>query len=270
VVLGAQESCVNLTIANDLFGLSVDPHSGGRISSLTIAGRERLVVDRSRGAIGWGLYVMAPWAGRMRLGELTFDDTTHRLPCDLPPHAIHGTVYTAKWEVEDVAKSSIVVRCDLGSAWPFAGSITHHISLVDESVRLVLELDAKEAMPAQVGWHPWFAGPAIVTHEFRKMYVRGADGIPTGELINPTPPPHDDCFVEPHVAPRVTFDDGAIIEMHSDCDHWVVYDEQSHGCCVEPQSGPPNGVNSHPMVIAANGSLHKSFDLTCVRHPQIG
>jgi aldose 1-epimerase len=258
------------SISNDLIEVGVDPLAGGRISSLRIAGRERLVVDRSRGPIGWGFYVMAPWAGRMRHGELRFGGSTYRVPRDLPPHAIHGTTYASEWTIEDVTNSSIVARCSFGKTWPFEGFVRHTMTVDDDTLRLVLELHASEAMPAQLGWHPWFARPASVDHSFRAMYVRSDDGIPTGELIEPTPGPHDDCFVGPLSSPRVTFDDGMTIELHSDCDHWVVYDEQSHGLCVEPQSGPPNGVNDSPEIVMANSSLRKTFDLTCVGYPQIG
>ena len=29
----------------------------------------------------------------------------------------------------------------------------------------------------------------------------------------------------------------------------VVYDEQAEAVCVEPQSGPPNGLNTHPRLV---------------------
>ena len=39
----------------------------------------------------------------------------------------------------------------------------------------------------------------------------------------------------------------------------VVYDEQAEAVCVEPQSGPPNGLNTHPAPghpHRAAGDLH--------------
>ena len=29
----------------------------------------------------------------------------------------------------------------------------------------------------------------------------------------------------------------------------MVYDEQPEAVCVEPQSGPPNGLNTHPRLV---------------------
>ena len=216
------------------------------------------------------MYVMAPWAGRMRRGELHFAGSTHQVPCDLPPHAIHGTTYNSEWTIADVTPRSVVLQSALGATWPFEGLVRHEIAIVDDTLHLALELHASESMPAQLGWHPWFARPAILSHSFRSMYVRGADGLPTGQMIDPTPGPHDDCFVDPLHSPRITFDDGVSIELKSDCDHWVVYDEQPHGLCVEPQSGPPNGVNDSPHVVSAHSVFRKTFDLTCDGYPQIG
>ena len=261
---------MTITISNDIISLSVDPAAGGRISSLLIAGQERLVVDRSRGPIGWGCYVMAPWAGRMRHGEMMFGGSTYRVPCDLPPHAIHGTTYVEPWTVDDFTSTSLTLSCPLDSPWPFDGHVRHEISVDHNMVRLALELQAEETMPAQIGWHPWFARPAHVEHSFRAMYVRGSDGIPMGEFVEPTHGPHDDCFVDALMTPRIIFDDGVSLELRSDCSHWVVYDEQSHGLCVEPQSGPPNGINDSPDIVSAHSSLRRTFDLTCVGYPQIG
>jgi galactose mutarotase-like enzyme len=188
----------------------------------------------------------------------------------LPPHAIHGTTYEASWTVEEVTSTSLVLSCPIGSPWPFKGNIRHEISIDHDTIGLTLELHAADTMPAQVGWHPWFVRPAHVEHSFRAMYVRGRDGIPTGEIVEPTRGPHDDCFVDALTTPRVTYDDGLSIELRSDCSHWVVYDEQPHGLCVEPQSGPPNGVNDSPEIVTAQSSLRRTFDLTCVGYPQIG
>ena len=50
--------------------LTIDPDHGGRLASLTVAGRE-LLVPHSAGvsAIGWGCYLMVPWPGRLRDAE---------------------------------------------------------------------------------------------------------------------------------------------------------------------------------------------------------
>src|SRR5690606_34548827 len=104
--------------------------------------------------------------------------------------------------------------------------------------------------PVTIGWHPWFVKPVTDRLEFEAMYRRGADGLPTGELVDPTPRPWDDCFVRPRGPLRLHYadpsggaDQALVVTIASDCDHWVVYDEPVHATCVEPQSGPPDAAN---------------------------
>ena len=91
--------------------------------------------DPSAGAIGWGSYPMAPWAGRLRDGRFAFDGTTHQLPLnhtdeDGTRHAIHGTVFDAEWTVDEVGPDAITLHCPLDTVpgWPFAGTARQTIS----------------------------------------------------------------------------------------------------------------------------------------------
>ena len=78
--------------------LTVDPRQGGRMASLRIGEREVLLTE-GWGPIRWGCYPMAPFAGRIRDGRFTFRGRDVQLPLNLPPHAIHGTVFERPWEV---------------------------------------------------------------------------------------------------------------------------------------------------------------------------
>ena len=66
-------------------------------------------------------------------------------------------------------------------------------------------------------------------------------------LVKPRTQDVDDCFADPLVDPAVQFGAGGTagprVTLHSNCSHWVVFDGRDHGICIEPQSGPPNGVN---------------------------
>jgi len=250
--------------------VTVSPKDGGRVSSLVVAGRERLVVDPAQGLFGWGCYVIAPWAGRLRNARLDWDGRSFEFEANAGAHSLHGTTINQRWNVEETTPTRVVLRADLGSPWPFGGDVTHSIELDERSLFFEVQVHSTETMPIQVGWHPWFVAPVRLRHSFRAMHLRGADGIPTGELVPPTPGPHDDCFVDPLVDPVVTFDDGLSITMRSDCSHWVVYDMPSNGLCVEPQSGPPNEPNVAPVVVEPGQPFSRVFSLTFERYPQIG
>jgi aldose 1-epimerase len=216
----------------------IEPALGGRVASLVIAGRERLVTGGpGDDPMGWGSYPMVPWAGRVRHGRFRFAGREHQLPLGLPPHAIHGTGYRAAWTVEGDG----ALRHDFGPEWPFGGCARQRFTLDAAGLTCTLEVHAdRMPMPATIGWHPWFARPVELTFSARSMYRRDGAGIPDGTLVAPGPRPWDDCFTGVDQPPRLTWDDGVTLTMTSSCDHWVVFDELDRGLCVEPQSGPPD------------------------------
>lgn len=194
----------------------------------------------------WGSFAMVPWAGRVRNGSFRFDGNQYQLDLDLPPHAIHGTVYTQPWTVGDVGQTFVSLTCPLADHWPFGGAAAQRFELDDDRLSCTLSVTADQlAMPAQVGWHPWFRKPDSANVRFAKMYERDESGIPTGQLVDPPTGPWDDCFVQP-LAPRELRYDDLTVTVDSDCDHWVIYDEPSDATCVEPQSGPPDGFTLKP------------------------
>jgi aldose 1-epimerase len=238
--------------------LEIDPAAGGRVASLIVDGSE-LLARTGGGPIYWGCYPMAPFPGRIRDGSFEFEGRRVDLPRNLPPHAIHGTVLDRPWSVVDERTLSI----DLGPAWPFAGRVTQRFDLESDQLRASLTLEADEPMPGAVGWHPWFprrltgstlrpaapSPPAVLGFDAARMYVRDASGIPTGELVEPTARPWDDCFTGVRSAPTLTWPGVLSLELTSSCDYWVVYDEPADTICVEPQSSPPDFVHIDPVVV---------------------
>ena len=237
-------------------GLTVDPEQGGRVTSLRI-GETEVLVTEGWGPIRWGCYPMAPFAGRIRDGRFTFRGREVQLPLNLPPDAIHGTVFERPWEVVSQAADHLVLTIDLGPAWPFRGMVTQSIGLAPGGLDAILTLEADEAMPAVLGWHPWFrrylddrsggAGTGSAEVELvvdaAAMFERGGDGLPTGALVSPGPRPWDDAFTGLRTSPVVRWPEALEIALSSTADVWVVYDEPVEGVCVEPQTGPPDAAN---------------------------
>ena len=156
----------------------------------------------------WGSYPMAPFAGRIRHGRFAFRGTEHRLPLGMPPHAIHGVAWDRPWRVDDPTTLSI----DLDDRWPFRGRVVQRFALDEESLRVELTLEAAEAMPATIGWHPWFrrflvpGDPSVtVDLDADEMLVRDGEGIPSGERMAPPPGPWDDAFTGVHGEPTLTW-----------------------------------------------------------------
>lgn len=258
-----------IELRNGSSTLLVDEQLGGRLASLVLWGRERLVtaMDGDTNPLVWGSYPMAPWAGRVREGRFRFGGATYQLPLRLPPHAGHGTVLDVKWDVVSQTRHSVRLVTELGSNWPWPGRVTQEIALQSDgrnegAARCWMSIEALESpFPAQVGWHPWFTdGGTPPTFRFHPaaMYERDDSGIPTGDTGFPGPHPWDDCFAGVDESPVLRYRDGLELTLSSDCNHWVVY-EPGHAVCVEPQSGPPDGLNLLPHVVQPDTPLSRTF-----------
>ena len=246
-----------LVLEADDARLELSPGDGGRISSLIVRGSELLRSDVDDPKL-WGSYPMVPFAGRIRHGRFPFAGREVQLALNDAPHAIHGTVFNRPWRIDGPATISI----DLGPDWPFSGRVTQRFDLRDDGLAVSLTLEADEPMPAAMGWHPWFrrrlagssaaptepSAPVQIDLDAAWMYVRDAEGIPSGELVEPPPGPWDDCFTGLRSAPRLTWPGLLRLEVASSCDHLVVYDEPPDAVCVEPQTAPPDFVNLAPST----------------------
>lgn len=239
--------------------LAVDPAAGGRVAALTVGGTELLVAGTAADPpTMWGMFPMVPWAGRVRHGRFTFAGRTHQLPVNAPPHALHGTTFDRPWEVE--ADGSLVI--DLGPHWPFPGHARQRFDLHPTGLTGTIEVHAdRHAMPAQAGWHPWFRRPVRLLFAARSQYELDAEGIPTGRLVPPTPGPWDDCFTDLLGPPQLAWPDGPTVVVTSTCTHWVVFDRLDHGLCLEPQTGPPDGLTLAPRVVEPGAPLVASVTL---------
>lgn len=221
---------------------TVSPADGGRVAALSVAGTDVLVSGSgAEHPMMWGSFPMVPYAGRVRDAQFEFGGSTIHLERSLPPNAIHGTAFVTRWNVLDDGPDHAELSCPL--TWPLGGTAHQHLQLTAGALVCVLTVIAGDRpMPAVIGWHPWFVRPIRDRLEFGAMYERGADGLPVGGLVPPTPRPWDDCFVDPREP--LTLDYGhRLVTVSSDADHWVVYDEPSHAICIEPQSGPPDAFN---------------------------
>ncbi|MEU8567054.1 aldose 1-epimerase [Streptomyces pathocidini] len=231
--------------------LTLRPDLGSRISSLRIGGTELL-----RQGAGHGSFPMVPWCGRVDRGRFRNGDVRHQLPINHPPHAIHGTGRDTAWRTARTGKTSAVTTYDLAEPWPYPGRVAQVVELAEDSLTLTMSVETiGDSFPAQAGWHPWFLrnlGGADVEIDFTAAWQeeRGENHLPTGRRIDPQPSPWDDCFGMPEgVAVTLTWPERLELKVTSRTEWVVVYDEEPEAVCVEPQSGPPNGLNTHPRLV---------------------
>ncbi|TSA53603.1 MAG: aldose epimerase [Actinobacteria bacterium] len=259
----------SITLSSGPIALTIDPDAGARLSSLFIHDHQLLVQRADDDSLSWGCYPMVPWAGRTRDATFTHDAKRHQLQSNHPPHAIHGLVHDIPWTIVEATHTRATLLVELDYRWPFRGWVEQVITVSPDCLELQLRVQTSAAsMPVQIGWHPWFVRPAQLQVAFGSMYARDEFGIATTRHA-PTPPPWDDCFTDTQSMPIIRFDNGITLLLESDCSHWVIYDEPSHALCVEPQSGPPNGLNSEPLVITPGGELARFFRLTMTGYQKV-
>ena len=255
------EGVITLQSPNRIVTALVYPEFGARIGSLIVGDQEIFITQATNGdPLSWGCYPMVPYAGRVRDATLHFAGEQYSLRQNMAPHAIHGTVFDRPWHVIEISLSTVVLEIDLGTDWPFSGTVQHRIHLTDTCLYMQLSVDALHAMPVQVGWHPWFVKPDSSTLRFAAMLPRDSVGISMEQRVPQPSGPVDDCFTDPEKPLTITIGN-VQAKLTSDCSHWVLYDMPVHATCIEPQSGPPNSINDHPFVLSAGARLTKKFTI---------
>ncbi|MCX5585505.1 aldose 1-epimerase [Streptomyces erythrochromogenes] len=244
--------------------VTVDQENGCRISSLRIDGTELL-----RQGPRYGSFPMVPWCGRMKDGRFHNGATLHQMPLDHPPHALHGFGRDASWRPAGATATEAAFTYDLVDPWPTPGRVTQVVTLAEDSLTLTMGVETYgDSFPAQAGWHPWFLrnlGGRDVELSFDPAWQeeRGADHLPTGNRIDRKPGPWDDCFGMPDgVDVTLTWPGALELRITSRSEWVVVYDEQAEAVCVEPQSGPPNGINTAPRLVTPVDPLEVSTTWT--------
>ncbi|MGW2027091.1 aldose epimerase family protein [Streptomyces decoyicus] len=238
--------------------LTVHPDNGCRIASLRVGGTELL-----RQGAKYGCFPMVPWCGRIEHGQFRNGAEVHQMPLNAAPHAIHGTGRNLRWRTARSSATEAVFTYDLAdpaAPWPYPGRVTQLVELAADGGSLTLTMGVEttgDSFPAQAGWHPWFLrnlgeGGEDVRLDFAPEWQeeRGDDHLPTGRRTVPQPGPWDDCFGMPQgVGATLTWPGRLELKVASRAEWVVVYDEQEAAVCVEPQSGPPNGLNTLPRLV---------------------
>ncbi len=178
-----------LRLGDETDGLEIDTRNGARLSSLVLGGRERLIGQPFPAdvepALSWGCFLMAPFVGRVSRGRVEWQGERGQLPLNHGRHAIHGAALDVPWGVTSSSANAAVITCRLDPGrWPFGGTLAQRIAIARGKLLLEAEVRADEAMPAALGWHPWFRrdGDMRVRVASERVLRLGDESLPTGDL----------------------------------------------------------------------------------------
>ena len=181
-----------LTLTADQVQATLAPQVGGRLTSLRVAGVERLVAERERLATGdrpdplaWGCYPMAPWVGRLEAARVPWGDRDAVVAADHGRHAIHGLMHSRPWVVRERTATTATLVAPLPSDWPWSGRVEQEVAVSPSSLLVCGTVDAAQPMPAALGWHPWWRFDDATAVELRvpadRVLVTDDELVATGE-----------------------------------------------------------------------------------------
>jgi aldose 1-epimerase len=248
--------------------VTIDLAAGGRAVSWTIDDVE-VIGSRSSAPVEYGMYPMAPWAGRVRDNSLSFCGAEYPLAPSHGVWALHGTVLGSKSRLVDHASSNdrsvATIVTDLGPEWPWAGRLTSHWEVAADAVCTRLTLEAEEqSFPGVLGWHPWFnrrigAGEPAIWSLTGPLLAERLEAFQLSGAFAPVDlgsRAFDDTFLVASRAASIEWPGQLRIDISSSHPWFVVFDELADYICIEPQSGPPNGINDSqvaPVTVVAPG-----------------
>ncbi|MFC4597194.1 aldose 1-epimerase [Cohnella hongkongensis] len=207
----------------------------------------------------YGTPILMP-PNRVEDGTFTFDGALYRLEINEPRHRnhIHGFLADAPFAVAALSDRQIVcVHENDGGRYPFPFRMTVAFSLGEEGFRQQIEIlnTSSADIPVMLGLHTAFAEPATFSVPIGQRWETSDRHIPTGKLLELDERERE--FVRggiPGGAPISGFYTAAghtarigdyCYRVSERFTQWVLYNGGGDRgfLCVEPQSGPVNGLN---------------------------
>jgi len=173
------------------------------------------------------------------------------------------------WSVAEQNDSSATMKIAFDESWPLGGTVEQVFEVTADYFKVTMTITAgDQAMPAQLGWHPWYrreldrGEPLTLEFAADSMYEVDSEQLATGTLTTPPEGPWDDTFVNVTQQPILRWGDALTLALTSDMDHWVVFNRPEHAVAIEPQSGAPNDLNRAPHVLQPGEALSGWMQLT--------
>jgi aldose 1-epimerase len=154
-----------ISLSHDDFRLEVVPQLGAAIAAFTYRRSDVLRPMRpgSDDPLETSSFVLAPFANRIADGAFRFEEREIRLPRNMAgqKHPLHGHAWRKPWTV--LAQSPRQVELEYQhepDEWPWSYRVVQRLMLTESGLHseLILRNEDARAMPAGLGWHPYFHG----------------------------------------------------------------------------------------------------------------
>lgn len=237
-----------LRIESDEHSVLIDPKVGGRIVSWKISDVD-VLAEAGDHPIQGGMYVMAPWVGRLANAAITFEGQLYPQPLTYKQWSIHGSMPFSACNVERISDSEVRVEHVTPRSWPVEMHVTVSWKVSELGLTSSAEISTNDgSFPAAIGWHPWFlktlSNGATATYGFESTQQFQIDEqfIVTGDLIAKTLGPHDDSFIVPKRRAEISWGNFRTVSIETSAEYFHLFEAEKL-VCLEPETSPPNGVN---------------------------
>ena len=282
-----------ITLENKFLRVEINPDEGASVVAFSVcraAGWLELLPDTEPS------FLMVPYSNRIENGSFVFEGRSYQL-ANAEQHALHGVVLSRSWTVKQVSSSQVC--CEFSSAssaavnwpWPFEVQVEYHLLANALASRLVLWNRGQSAMPAGMGWHPYYNRALSRPGELVQLCMKvqraypDANGnrIPSGPAEpltaaqdfsagKPLAPEHflDTCFQGYDGQGYIAWPESGLklnYQCTRECTHLVVYNPRLPYFAVEPVTNANNGVNLYSqgepqsgiVSLAPGSSLEAGF-----------
>lgn len=213
---------------------------------------------------------MLPYSNRIRDGQFAFAGTKVTLD-DAKNHAIHGALRKRAWEVTQQSVNTVSAEYDtqrhgqVNWPWPLHAQINYQLNDTALISEMALTNTGKTAMPAGMGWHPYFCRNIAGATPQLLIPVKGVypdtngDCLPTGA---PVALPEfldfnsakaldseqriDHCLSGFQSPATIAWPEAKIklqIQASNNCQHLVLYNPDASFFAVEPVTNANDGFN---------------------------
>lgn len=134
-----------------------------------------------------GCFPLVPYANRIADGRFAFGGIDAQLPLNFGnhPHSLHGVGWQAPWEVSSNTDdgASLLLHHEAAPSWPWPFHAEQHFQLDADGLAMTLLLAnvGTRAMPAGLGFHPYFPRTPHTRLEMAtdRMWLSDATMLPT-------------------------------------------------------------------------------------------
>jgi aldose 1-epimerase len=253
-----------IEISNADNSLIIDSALGGRATQWFHKELQILGPKGDHPLVG-GWYLMAPWAGRIRDNQVTYQKRKYPQKVNFQKWAIHGTVAFNEGKVQNQTSDSVEIVHKTNSDWPISMEILQRWSITSKYLKCYARISTIEGeFPAELGWHPWFnrqltrGKPAKFGIEAVSQFKKDENFFTLNETKEIGIPPFDDAFVVPTGRGFIEWPEALRIDFSTDLETFVVFDEPKDVFCIEPQTGPPDAINRATNVVTPQNPLEAS------------